>query len=221
MKKRAEANVYGVIGLGRFGTALAMVLAEAGKEVIVIDKDESKVKEIRQYTDYAFVADNLNLETLKEIGIQNCDLVAVCIGSKVETSILVTLNVLNLGVPVISKATSAEQGEVIAKLGATVVYPERDMALRIAKRILRKNLVDFLPIGKDIEIIEIEVSDRMVGKTIVDMDLRRRYSLNVIAIHHEEQIETDVRPDCRLCHGDTITVIGKEENVTRFADDYS
>ena len=91
------------------------------------------------------------------------------------------------------------------------------MALRIAKRILRKNLVDFLPIGKDIEIIEIEVSDRMVGKTIVDMDLRRRYSLNVIAIHHEEQIETDVRPDCRLCHGDTITVIGKEENVTRFA----
>ena len=74
---------------------------------------------------------------------------------------------------------------------------------------------------KDIEIIEIEVSDRMVGKTIVDMDLRRRYSLNVIAIHHEEQIETDVRPDCRLCHGDTITVIGKEENVTRFADDYS
>ena len=108
-----------------------------------------------------------------------------------------------------------------SKLGATVVYPERDMALRIAKRILRKNLVDFLPIGKDIEIIEIEVSDRMVGKTIVDMDLRRRYSLNVIAIHHEEQIETDVRPDCRLCHGDTITVIGKEENVTRFADDYS
>ena len=158
---------------------------------------------------------------LIEIGIQNCDLVAVCIGSKVETSILVTLNVLNLGVPVISKATSAEQGEVLAKLGATVVYPERDMALRIAKRILRKNLVDFLPIGKDIEIIEIEVSDRMVGKTIVDMDLRRRYSLNVIAIHHEEQIETDVRPDCRLCHGDTITVIGKEENVTRFADDYS
>ena len=163
----------------------------------------------------------LSKEVLIEIGIQNCDLVAVCIGSKYSRALRVTLNVLNLGVPVISKATSAEQGEVLAKLGATVVYPERDMALRIAKRILRKNLVDFLPIGKDIEIIEIEVSDRMVGKTIVDMDLRRRYSLNVIAIHHEEQIETDVRPDCRLCHGDTITVIGKEENVTRFADDYS
>ena len=207
-----KKNAIAVIGLGRFGMPLAKKLAEAGKEVIGVDMDEERVKEFREFSEYAFVAKKLSKEVLIEIGI---------IGSKVETSILVTLNVLNLGVPVISKATSAEQGEVLAKLGATVVYPERDMALRIAKRILRKNLVDFLPIGKDIEIIEIEVSDRMVGKTIVDMDLRRRYSLNVIAIHHEEQIETDVRPDCRLCHGDTITVIGKEENVTRFADDYS
>lgn len=202
-----KKNAIAVIGLGRFGMPLAKKLAEAGKEVIGVDMDEERVKEFREFSEYAFVAKKLSKEVLIEIGIQNCDLVAVCIGSKVETSILVTLNVLNLGVPVISKATSAEQGEVLAKLGATVVYPERDMALRIAKRILRKNLVDFLPIGKDIEIIEIEVSDRMVGKTIVDMDLRRRYSLNVIAIHHEEQIETDVRPDCRLCHGDTITVI--------------
>ena len=216
-----KKNAIAVIGLGRFGMPLAKKLAEAGKEVIGVDMDEERVKEFREFSEYAFVAKKLSKEVLIEIGIQNCDLVAVCIGSKVETSILVTLNVLNLGVPVISKATSAEQGEVLAKLGATVVYPERDMALRIAKRILRKNLVDFLPIGKDIEIIEIEVSDRMVGKTIVDMDLRRRYSLNVIAIHHEEQIETDVRPDCRLCHGATITVIGQEENVTRFAADYS
>ena len=91
----------------------------------------------------------------------------------------------------------------------------------LAKSILRKNLIDYLPIGKNMEITEIEVADRMAGKTIVDLDLRRRYSLNVIAIHHAEQIETDVRPDCRLCQGDTITVIGKEENVTRFVDDYS
>ena len=190
-----KKNAIAVIGLGRFGMPLAKKLAEAGKEVIGVDMDEERVKEFREFSEYAFVAKKLSKEVLIEIGIQNCDMVAVCIGSKVETSILVTLNVLNLGVPRISKATSAEQGEVLGKLGATVVYPERDMALRIAKRILRKNLVDFLPIGKDIEIIEIEVSDRMVGKTIVDMDLRRRYSLNVIAIHHADQIETDGRPD--------------------------
>ena len=159
-----KKNAIAVIGLGRFGMPLAKKLAEAGKEVIGVDMDEERVKEFREFSEYAFVAKKLSKEVLIEIGIQNCDLVAVCIGSKVETSILVTLNVLNLGVPVISKATSAEQGEVLAKLGATVVYPERDMALRIAKRILRKNLVDFLPIGKDIEIIEIEVSDRMVGQ---------------------------------------------------------
>ena len=161
-----KKNAIAVIGLGRFGMPLAKKLAEAGKEVIGVDMDEERVKEFREFSEYAFVAKKLSKEVLIEIGIQNCDMVAVCIGSKVETSILVTLNVLNLGVPVISKATSAEQGEVLAKLGATVVYPERDMALRIAKRILRKNLVDFLPIGKDIEIIEIEVSDRMVGMAI-------------------------------------------------------
>ena len=103
-----KKNAIAVIGLGRFGMPLAKKLAEAGKEVIGVDMDEERVKEFREFSEYAFVAKKLSKEVLIEIGIQNCDLVAVCIGSKVETSILVTLNILNLGVPnVISKASSA------------------------------------------------------------------------------------------------------------------
>ena len=83
MKKRKEASSFGVIGLGRFGTALAISLAEAGKEVIVMDKDESKVKALRTYTEHAFVADDLSAETLEQAGIQNCDVVIVCIGEKI------------------------------------------------------------------------------------------------------------------------------------------
>ena len=107
MKKKVE-TAYGVIGLGRFGEALAMMLAQSGHEVIAVDKDEKKVKEMRQYTDCAFVADNLSSDTLKEIGIQNCDVVIICIGEKVDVSVLTTMSVIEMGVPRVCK--SAESG---------------------------------------------------------------------------------------------------------------
>lgn len=218
MKKKT----YAVLGLGRFGMPLATKLAQSGADVIGVDMDEERVRAFREYSEYAFVAKKLTKEVLEDIGIQDCDVAVICIGSRVETSILVTLNILNLGVPnVISKASSAEQGEVLRRLGADVVYPERDMALRTAKKILRENLVDYLLIGKDIEIIEIEISNKMINKTILELDLRKKYKLNVIAIRHDEESDIEVRPDCILHEGDTIAVIGREENVTRFIDDYS
>ena len=218
MKKKT----YAVLGLGCFGMPLATKLAQSGADVIGVDMDEERVRAFREYSEYAFVAKKLTKEVLEDIGIQDCDVAVICIGSRVETSILVTLNILNLGVPnVISKASSAEQGEVLRRLGADVVYPERDMALRTAKKILRENLVDYLSIGKDIEIIEIEISNKMVNKTILELDLRKKYKLNVIAIRHDEESDIEVRPDCILHEGDTIAVIGREENVTRFVDDYS
>ncbi|MEE0418688.1 MAG: NAD-binding protein [Lachnospiraceae bacterium] len=93
MRKKSSSASYGVIGLGRFGTALAVTLAKSGREVIVVDRDEGKIKEMRQYTDYAFVSENLSIETLREVGIQNCDVVIVCIGEKVDVSILTTIEV--------------------------------------------------------------------------------------------------------------------------------
>ena len=112
MKKQLKTDLYGVIGLGRFGTALVQTLAEAGKEVIAIDKNEEKVKAVRRYTDYAFVVDNLSEDALKETGMQNCGTVTVCIGEQVDISILTTMLVIKLGVPqVIAKAASEVHGE--------------------------------------------------------------------------------------------------------------
>ena len=140
--RKKEETAYGVIGLGRFGEALAIMLAQSGKEVIVVDRDESKIKEMRQYTECAFVTENLSAETLKEIGIQNCDVVVICIGEKADVSILITMSVIEMGVPrVIAKAFSPEQGAVLEKIGAEVVYPERDMALRLGKRLLSNSLL--------------------------------------------------------------------------------
>ena len=136
---------FGIIGIGRFGFSLAKTLIESGKDVIVLDCDENKIKNIRGFTDNAFVVNNLDKETLQETGIQNCETVFVCIGEKIDVNILTTLNVINLGVPrVISKAITYEQGCVLEKIGAQVVYPESDMAVRIANRLLNEEALEFI-----------------------------------------------------------------------------
>ena len=222
MKKKKNSSIFGIIGLGRFGTALAITLAEAGKEVIVVDQNEEKVKAMRQYTEYAFVCDNLSKEALSEVGIQNCDTVVVCIGSKIDTSILTTLNVVSLGVPrVISKATSQDQGAVLEKIGAEVVYPERDMATRLGKRLISGNFLDFIFLDNDIEIQQVPVSDSLVGKTIREINIRKKYSLNIIAIEHQQDTIIEFAPDYEFLEEDIIVVIGKLQNIRKFERAFS
>ena len=212
-----EATSFGIIGLGRFGSALAMTLAEAGKEVIVIDSHENKVKEARQYTEYAFICDDLTTETLTETGIQNCDVVVLCIGENINASILTTMRVVELGVPkVISKAISLEHGAVLKKLGADVVYPERDMALRLGKRLVSRNFLDYVSLDNSIEIRQIKVTDRCVNASIEELQIRPKYNLNIIAIESNGHTNIEVSPQYRFSEGDVIVVIGKINNIDRF-----
>lgn len=218
--KKSKANLFGVIGLGRFGTALAISLAESGKDVIVVDSNEDKVRELRQYTEYAFVTESLSKEALTEIGIQNCDTAIICIGERIDTSILTTLNVISLGVPhVIAKAISQDQGAVLAKLGAEVVYPERDMALRLGKRLVSNNFLDFIFLDDQVEIQQVPVGDRMVDVSVQDFNIRRKYNLNIIAIEHGNSTDIEVSPDYHFSKGDIVVVIGKVDNVKRFERD--
>ena len=217
---KSKANLFGVIGLGRFGTALAISLAEAGKDVIVVDSNEDKVRELRQYTEYAFVTENLSKEALTEVGIQNCDTAIICIGERIDTSILTTLNVISLGVPhVIAKAISQDQGAVLAKLGAEVVYPERDMALRLGKRLVSNNFLDFIFLDDQVEIQQVPAGERMVGVSVQDFNIRQKYNLNIIAIEHGSSTDIEVSPDYHFAKGDIVVVIGKVDNVKRFERD--
>lgn len=218
MKKNKKQDlVYGIIGLGRFGEALAVTLAEAGKEVIVIDRDEEKVKEMRQYTEHAFISNNLNAETLREIGIQNCDVVVICIGEKVDISILTAMSVIEMGVPrVIAKAVSSEQGAVLKRIGADVVYPERDMALRLGKRLISSTFLDYVSLCDSVEIRQIQLPDGLAGKSVEQSQLRRRYKLNMIAIEREGQTNIEIAPDDVLQKGDVIVVIGEIANIDAF-----
>ncbi len=219
MFKKKPEKAYAVIGLGRFGEDLAIMLAESGKEVIVADRDENKIKEMRQYTEYAFVVENLNKETLKEMGIQNCDVAIICIGEQVDISILTTMSVLELGVPrVISKALSAEQGAVLEKLGAEVVYPERDMAVRLGKKLLSGQLIDYAALLHDVEIRQIQVPESLNGKTVEEIELRQKFRLNIIAIENISGTNTEVIPENVLKKDDIIVVIGKIKNINSFEE---
>ena len=215
-----DAKSYGIVGLGRFGTALARTLAEAGKEILVLDQDEEKVKQMRIFTEHAYVVRNLERETLQETGIQNCDQVIVCIGDKVDVCILTTLNVINLGVPhVVSKANSPEQGEILEKIGAEVVYPEKDMAIRLAKRLIAGRVYNLFELDERTDISELRIGGEFAGQTVEQASLRRRFGVNIIAINQGGTMTTDVRPEYVLEPEDTLVVIGDRENIRKLADD--
>ena len=218
MRKKSKLT-YGVIGLGRFGMALSVTLAESDNDVIVMDREKSSIREMRNYTDYAFVTNDLSMEALREAGIHNCDVVIVCIGEKVDVSVLTTMSVIEMGVPrVIAKALSPEQGAVLKKLGAEVVYPERDMALRLGRRLLSGNFLDYIPLDHSVQITQIRIPERMVGKTVEQIQLRRKYGLNIIAIESGSETTIEVQPDYQLKDGDIIVVIGKADNINTFEE---
>lgn len=208
---------FGIIGLGRFGFALAKTLADAGKEVLVIDNNESKIKQIRNIIENAFVVGPLDKESLEDAGIQNCGTVIVCIGEKVDVSILTTLNVISMGVPrVITKAFSYEQGLILEKIGAEVIYPENDMAIRLANRLISSSTVDSIELKGDINISEVKLTHKIAGQTVLEANFRQKYKLNIIAIEREGDTITDITPDYVLREDDKVVVVGNRDDLKKF-----
>ncbi len=218
-KKKKQKNIYGILGLGRFGFALAMELAAAGADLIVLDRDEEKVRQLRDYTENAFVVRNLEKNTLLETGIQNCDVAVVCIGEQMDTSILTTLNLVGMGIPrVISKASSAEHGEILEKLGAQVVYPERDMALRLAQRLEATRMLDYIQLSEKLNISKVLVPEKLVGKTVIEANLRKEFGTNIIAVENDGNLNQSLAPDYQFRKGDILFLSGSRESLNKLAD---
>lgn len=216
-RENKKNELYGVIGLGRFGFPLAKALASAGKEVLVIDQIESKVAEASAFTENAFIVGELTKENLQDVGVQNCDTVIICIAEKIDVSVMTTLVVLKLGVKrVIAKAISEEHACVLETLGAEVVQPEHDMGVRVAKRLIMPHVLEYISLSEEIEISEIKLDDKFANISILDIDIRKKYGLNIIAIKHEGKINIEITPNTIIMPGDSITVIGKKNNITAF-----
>ena len=218
-KKNKEQGTYGVIGLGRFGRSLAQGLAASGAEVIVVDRDEAMVQQARAYTEYGYVLQSLSKQNLEDVGIGACDAVIICIGV-LDVSLLTALNVSALGVKrIIAKAVSPEHGLLLEKIGAEVVFPERDMGARLAQRLTANSIMDYIQLNNDMSITECPTPGKLVGVRITDSNLRPKYGINIIAIQSGSKITTRIEPGYAFKAEDSLVILGRGEDILRFHAD--
>jgi trk system potassium uptake protein TrkA len=213
-------NQFAVIGLGGFGLTVARTLAEAGCQVIAIDIDQEQLRQVEEYVTYAVQLDAGDRRALEEVGVAQVDTAVVAIGSNFEASIMATLNLKELGVPlVICKAVTPRQGKILERVGADrVVFPEQDLGRRLAQTLTSPTIFDHIELSPDYSIEEIRPPADFVGKSLRDLDLRARFGLNVIGIRREKKEprlgsplkELDIAPtaDAVIREGDTLLVIG-------------
>jgi len=206
---------YVVIGCGRFGQSVAIKLAELGCEVMVVDDNEEIIQNMANKVTYAVQADATDENTIKALGIRNFDVAVVTIGSNIQSSILVTLLVKELGVKhIIAKAQNPAHAKVLYKIGANrVVFPEKEMGIKIAKSLVSGNVLDLIDLSSEYSIVEIGVLPEWVGKSLVDINMRRKYQISVIAIKHEDKVDINVEPDRILLSDDVLVVIGNNSDI--------
>ncbi len=205
---------YAVIGLGRFGSAVAASLYSLGHSVLGIDKNEQAVNAASAMTTKAVQCDATDEQNLRALGLRNFDIVIVAMGD-LQASILVTLLLKEIGVKeVIAKASNEHHGKVLYKIGADrVVFPEREMGMRVAHNISSSNILDMIELSPEYSIVELTATRALVGKSLQELDLRNRYHINVIAIRRGEEINLTPMRDDVIRDGDTVVMVGKNENL--------
>lgn len=216
---KRKNKTFGVIGLGRFGYHVARTLAQGGAEVIACDVDEEKVREISEYVSLAYVLDATDAKALKESGIANVDTAVVSIGENIEASILIVVQLKELGVKeIVAKAVNPLHGKVLEKLGVDrVVYPEKEMAIRVAHSLLVGEFIEEIPIGEKYSLFELKAFDFMLGKTLRELDIRRRFGVSVLAIKRGENLIVNPIGDEKILPGDILVVLGTTEQLSTMA----
>ena len=209
---------FAVIGLGRFGGSICRTLTDEGMEVLAIDQNEERVNEYSMIASHAVVGDTTDEAVLKSLGIRNFDHVVVAIGDDIQSSILTTLILKELGVGrITAKAQNDYHGKVLRKIGADyVVHPERDMGKRIAHNMASGNIVDYLEISDEHSIVEIAANEKLAGHTIMDLDIRKKYGLNIVAIKRGDSIIVSPQAVETIYLNDVLVVIGNDQEIDRF-----
>ncbi|ADM71755.1 TrkA family potassium uptake protein [Paenibacillus peoriae] len=208
---------YAVIGMGRFGSSVASALSEMGFDVLAIDSDEQRTQEMSNIVTHAVSADSTDEEALRALGIRNFDVIVVAIGEDIQASILTTLILKDMGVPaLVVKAQNELHGKVLQKIGADkVVYPERDMGLRVAHHLTSPNILDYIELSKDYSILEMRAADSMIGKNLKELDIRARFGCNVMAIRRNQEMNISPYAEDRLEPGDVLVIVGHKDDLTK------
>lgn len=210
---------FAVIGLGNFGFHAAKALFEDGNEVVAIDEDKSRVQAVDPHSTEAVVLDATDKEALKSLGLDNMDGVIVSTGTKISTSILICLYLQEIGVKkILAKAQDEDHGKILKRVGATeIIHPERDMALRLSRGLSRPNVLDFIPLAEEFDLIQVGPPSEFIGKSLKDINLRAKYNVHIIAIKELVPENFVLVPPASFVikDSDILIMLGKSEDIRR------
>lgn len=217
MKDKRQFIVW---GLGRFGSSIAETLTAMGHEVLGIDNNEDVVENMADKLTHAVVCDVIDEKTVKSLGVRNFDVGIVAIGT-LEPSLLATMLLKEAGVKtIVAKASNAIHAKMLKKLGATqIISPERDMGRRVAHNLAYTNIMDFVELSDNICLMEVKLTPAMYGKSLAEMDVRKKYNVNVVAVKHKDGTsEMTLEPNKPMKNGDMLVVIGTRKSVEALED---
>lgn len=210
---------FAVIGLGNFGFHAAKALFEDGNEVVAIDIDKAKVQAIDPYSTEAVVLNATDREALKSLGLENMDGVIVSTGTKISTSILICLYLQEIGAKkILAKALDDDHAKILKRVGATeIIHPERDMALRVSRGLSRPNVLDFIPLANEFDLVQVGPPKDFIGKNLKDLNLRAKYNVHIIAIKELVPENFILVPPASFVIKDTdiLIMLGKTEDIRR------
>jgi trk system potassium uptake protein TrkA len=215
-------NTFAIIGLGSFGYYLSKSLTDLGKEVLAVDTDEAAIERVKGWVQRAVITDSTNPDALKALGVVEYDAVIVSLGENIEASVLTTLNLKDLGVRyIVARAITEAHGRLLGKVGANdVVFPRRDMADRLALRLINADILEFVPLGSDYGILESVPSPEMVGRTLGELNFRKHYNLTVIVVRQLVPDEIIVSPDGSFVvkDSDILVLLGHNKDLEKLHD---
>lgn len=208
---------YAVFGLGRYGIAVAKELVENGAEVLAVDIDEEIVNDLIDEIPYCKCADVTDEDVIKQLGIANIDVVIITMATNLEASVMATMLCKEIGVKtVIAKCSSEMNYKILNKVGADyVVFPERESGIRLAKNLLSSGFIDIIELSKDVSMIELDVKDEWIGKNLLELNLRQKYSINVVAILQNDNVNVNIDPKQPLEKSMKLIVIANASKLNK------
>ncbi|MBQ4531340.1 MAG: TrkA family potassium uptake protein [Lachnospiraceae bacterium] len=208
---------YAVFGLGRYGKAVAKELVESGAEVLAVDINEDIVNDAIAEIPYCKCADITDAEVIKRLGIANVDVVIITMATNLEASVMATMLCKEIGVKtVIAKCSSEMNYKILSKVGADrVVFPESESGIRLAKNLLSSGFVDIIELAKDVSMIELDVRSEWEGKNLLELNLRQKYSINVVAIIQEKNVCINIDPEMPLKKSMKLIVIANISKLSK------